>query len=234
MNTDCNPNTNGIRILLYQNRAAAPLAEYLTLRGYTVTEVSAQNVKEKIYKGNYDLALLDHFESAAPDSLELVQYQRRIDRRKPILVVSCQFEREYAVKAFREGADDYLTRPYNYEELACRIKAILKRCGLSVREPHEEYSIAGFTFNSKCSVLSVDGKDVKLPKKEGQVLAVLCEYKNQVVPADAVLDYVWGSVDVFSKRSFDVYICSLRKRLKNTGSEIETLGRGQYRLKAAE
>jgi DNA-binding response OmpR family regulator len=122
---------------------------------------------------------------------------------------------EDKVEGFKVGGDDYLTKPFNTEELNLRIKALLKRIHIkSEEESNKVLCLGTYFFDTENYTLSTDNFSKTLTKKEAHILKILVRYTNQVTPRDIILNAVWGQDDYFVGRSLDVFITKIRKYLK--------------------
>ena len=122
---------------------------------------------------------------------------------------------EDKIAGFDAGGDDYLTKPFSFEELQVRIKALLKRINIFVTEPEELIiPLGSYQFDTENYKLIHPDFEKTLTKKEAQILKIMCKFKNQVVAREIVLNAVWGQDDYFVGRSLDVFITKLRKYLK--------------------
>lgn len=121
------------------------------------------------------------------------------------------------VEGFNVGGDDYLTKPFSYEELLVRVKALLRRVDVESieREQEKVVTIGTYTFDTLNFKLTHPSFEKKLTKKESQILKMLYKFKNQVLPREVVLNGVWGQDDYFVGRSLDVFITKLRKYLSH-------------------
>ena len=221
------------RILVYQDSNCDVLIEYLAFYGFDVIPTSDENVKSKLRENNYDLCILGHYKSNIPGSLELLQQLRAIDKKRPVIFVSDLFDPSYIVEAFTAGADDYLTRPYNLEELICRVKALLRRCGIKSRSVEPSYRIGNYIFDAKLNSLKFGATTISLTTKESKILGLLCAYRNEMLTRKLILHTVWDDDNYFNKRSLDVHICHLRKYLeRDPAVTIETIRGLGYTLQA--
>jgi DNA-binding response OmpR family regulator len=113
-------------------------------------------------------------------------------------------------------------KPFSTEELSLRIQAILKRCMAPASSPAKEeepvYQIGRYYFDHKIMILSLEGQERVLTRKENALLKLLYENRNQLLPRDIALKSVWGNDDYFIGRSMDVFIAKLRKYLKDDPS----------------
>ena len=136
-------------------------------------------------------------------------------------------------KADKLGADDYITKPFDSDVLLSKIKAVLKRNQELQEKQHAqiEFVVGAYQFNSKLRTLK-HGNDVStLSPKENELLLMLCEYKNDLLPRETALKRIWGSDTYFNGRSMDVYIAKLRKYLKEDEKiEIVNIHGNGFRL----
>lgn len=201
------------RILIYQDEDCSILVDYLTFYGFSVINTSEENVLKKLREGNYDLCILGHFKANIPGDLKLLHFLRKINKKMPVIFVSDLFDYSYIIEAFNSGVDDYVVRPYNLEELICRVKALLKRCGVKVRSIEQAYRIGNYAFDTEANTLKLNSVEIKLTAKESKTLALLCAYKNELLSKEILLHGIWKDNNYFNKRSLDVHICHLRNYL---------------------
>jgi len=158
------------------------------------------------------------------DGYSLVKDIRKIDSKVPVLFLTAKNMQEDKLKGFQLGADDYITKPFSMEELLMRMNAILRRVSEIEKEiPADKiFKIGRYSFDFNRQLLSIDGNEQKLTSKESDLLALLCQNKNQVVDRSLALNRIWKDDSYFNARSMDVYITKLRKYLKDD-PEIELL-----------
>lgn len=218
------------RILVYQVADSTILEDYLRFYGFEVISSTSGDVKDKIGCSNYDLCLMDHY-----NGLELLTYMRRIDNKVPVIFISSKFHSNDVVEALDAGADDYISIPYNLEELVGRIKALLRRAGIRSRGLMDAYEIGNYVLDVKAETLTTGSVIVKLSKKETKTLALLCAYKNDMLPRKLLMQQVWKDDNYYNKRSLDVHMCNLRNYLKQDSRiEIKTIRGMGYSLVIAE
>lgn len=220
------------RILIYQDEDCKILVDYLVYNGFQVITSTEYDILIKIREKNYDLCILSHYKTTdAYMRLKPLKFLRKSDDKIPVIMVSDKARYEYVIEAFDEGADDYVIRPYNIEELIRRIKAVLKRCGVRVRSIEPSYEIGDYLFNTVDKILTIGSVKTRLNNKQSQVLALLCAYKNEILPSKILMQQVWADDNYFNKRSLDVHICTLRDMLKmDNRVVIETLRGVGYSL----
>jgi DNA-binding response OmpR family regulator len=146
------------------------------------------------------------------DGFTLAKDIRKINKEIPILFLTAKSMTEDKIEGFKVGADDYLTKPFNFEELNLRIKSLLKRVNIKVdNEEIKIIQLGEYSFDIENYTLKHKNFSKTLTKKEAQILAILCKFKNQVVSREIVMNAVWGMEDYFIGRSLDVFITKLRK-----------------------
>jgi DNA-binding response OmpR family regulator len=121
------------------------------------------------------------------------------------------------LKGYKAGADDYLNKPFDSEVLLMKIRAIIQRkSSVTQAEPIQfEFSIGKFHLNSKLRFLSFNEEEpVKLSPKENELLKMLIQHENDLMPRELALTKIWRDDNYFTSRSMDVYIAKLRKYLK--------------------
>lgn len=223
------------RILVYQDEDCSILVDYLVFYGFKVINTSEENVLKKLREGNYDLCILGHFKANIPGDLKLLHFLRKINKKMPVIFVSDLFDYSYIIEAFNSGADDYVVRPYNLEELICRVKALLKRCGVKVRSIERAYRIGNYTFDTEANTLKLNSTEIKLTAKESKTLALLCAYKDELLSKEILLHSIWKDNNYFNKRSLDVHICHLRNYLnQDSRIKIDTIRGLGYSLAIQE
>jgi len=186
----------------------------LELEGYEVSCVGDGSAALKKIKEEYfDLILLDVMlpEIDGFDVSETIRLQN-IDT--PILMLSARSTSADRVNGLKKGADDYLTKPFNLEELLLRVeKLIEKNKKLSDRSNvNEVIHFGGNTINFKSQkAVNLHGEEVELSKKEIMLLKLMIEYKNEVVSREKILQVVWGYQVFPTTRTIDNFILNFRK-----------------------
>ena len=154
------------------------------------------------------------------DGFSLAEAIREQNRDVPVIFLSARSMKEDKIRGFRIGVDDYITKPFDEEELLCRIEAILNRIrpdtGKSDYSP--VITIGKYRFDSANQMLSIGKKNHRLTLKESNVLCKLSMAKNQLVKRDDIMLDVWGEADYYKGRSLDVFISKIRNYLKNDPS----------------
>ncbi len=184
----------------------------------------------------FDICLLDIM-MPNMDGFTLAEEIRNVDPDVPLFFLSAKSMKDDILTGYKLGADDYITKPFDSDVLLHKIKAVLKRNQELQERQHAqiEFKIGNFHFNSKLRTLEINGKSQTLSPKENELLTMLCEYKNDLLPRESALKRIWGSDTYFNGRSMDVYIAKLRKYLKADSSvEIVNIHGNGFRLVAPE
>lgn len=212
------------RVLVYQDEDCRVLVEYLIFCGFNVIEATEDNVLAKIQDGKYDICIIDRLSAYVKDDFRLLCAQREFDESKPVIFLSSVSDYSYIIEAFKLGADDYVIRPYNLEELVYRLKALLKRSGIKSRKIEATYEIGTYIFNTKLKRLELNGVEINLTIIENKVLALLCAYQNELLTKEILMRDIWGDDNIYNRRSLNVHVCRLRNHLKQDSNiKIETV-----------
>ncbi len=209
------------------------LCDYIKMLGYQVV-CAADGIQawQQFQQGNFDLCIFDVMMPRL-DGFELAKKIRQKNSALPIIFLTARGLQEDRVKGFKAGCDDYVTKPFDSEELSLRIEAILKRCGIIQEE--ETYFIGNYTFDAVNMLLTSPAGSQSLTGKEASLLRQLCRNMNQLLTRERALKEVWGDENYFVGRSMDVFIAHLRKHLKDDPkvSIINVHGTG-FRLEVKE
>ncbi|PIW26184.1 MAG: DNA-binding response regulator [Rhodospirillales bacterium CG15_BIG_FIL_POST_REV_8_21_14_020_66_15] len=178
----------------------------------------------KLY--DYDIIVLDIM-LPDMDGFEVLRRLRDSRVNTPVLILSGLGESESKVKGLGHGADDYLTKPFNKEELMARIQAIVRR---SQGHAQSVISTGRLTVNLDTRTVEVDGQPIHLTGKEYGILELLSLRKGTTLTKEMFLNHLYNGMDEPELKIIDVFICKLRKKLSTaTGGDnyIETVwGRG--------
>lgn len=212
------------------------LKNYLELNDYDVTlERDGRLGLAAFQREKYDICLLDVM-MPNMDGFTAAEEIRDINPDVPLFFLSAKTMKEDIIQGYKLGADDYITKPFDSEVLLHKIKAIIKRNEEVHRdEVNAEYDLGKYHFNPRLRELTVDGKTQTLSPKENELLKMLADYKNDLLPREAALKKIWGSDTYFNGRSMDVYIAKLRKYLKEDDKlEIVNIHGNGFRLVVTE
>lgn len=196
------------------------LRSYLEMHDYDVLLETDGEAGLNAYKnGEFNLCIFDVM-MPKKDGFTLAREIRSKDDDMPIIFLTAKTMKDDILQGFKIGADDYITKPFNSEELLLRIQAILKR-SQQKSDPNEdvkEFEIGKFHFNYPLRILTYKGNEAtaqeKLSPKEAHLLKMFCLRKNDVLSRSEALTKIWGEDNYFTARSMDVFVTKLRKYLK--------------------
>ena len=212
------------------------LKNYLELNDYDVIlERDGRLGLAAFQREKFDICLLDVMRPNM-DGFTVAAEIRDINPDVPLFFLSAKTLKEDIIQGYKLGADDYITKPFDSEVLLHKIKAILKRNEEIHRdEVNAEFDLGTYHFNPRLRELTVNGKVQTLSPKENELLKMLAEYKNDLLPREAALKKIWGSDTYFNGRSMDVYIAKLRKYVKEDSKlEIVNIHGNGFRLVVTE
>lgn len=188
------------------------LKEYLELRGFQLRWAKNGDEGQKIFeKYPADLCILDVM-MPGQDGFTLAKTIKQKEKKMPLIFLTARALKVDKLKGFDAGADDYIVKPVDEEELVARINAVLNR-SISKKEVAELIKIGDYTFNFTEQKLIHSKGDRLLTEREAQLLLLLCEHKDRLLSRSDVLKSLWQQNDYFTRRSMDVFISRLRKYL---------------------
>ena len=227
---------NDKNILLVEDdfNFGAILYDFLNLHSYNVT-LAKNGIEglEKFKKNDFGLCILDVM-LPYKDGFTLAKEIREIDKDVPLFFLTAKTLKDDVLKGYKLGADDYLTKPFDSDILLLKIKSIFKRKQLSKTADNSkcEFDFAKFKFNSKLRTLQFESESsVKLSPKENELLKMLLNHLNDLMPRELALVKIWNDDNYFTSRSMDVYIAKIRKYLsKDMNVEIENIHGEGFRM----
>jgi two-component system, OmpR family, response regulator len=224
------------KILLCEDDAnlGMVLKNYLELNDFDVTlERDGRLGLAAFQREHVDLCLLDVM-MPHMDGFTLAEEIRDVNPDVPLFFISAKTMKEDIIQGYKLGADDYITKPFDSEVLLLKIRAILKRNDdLNKEADNKEFDLGSYHFHPKLRQLIHNGQTQTLSPKENELLKMLAEHLNDLLPREAALKKIWGSDTYFNGRSMDVYIAKLRKYLRDdTNIEIVNIHGNGFRLVA--
>ena len=211
---------NKIKLLLAEDdiNLGTILREYLTVKGFDVEHAfNGEDGYELFSRNKFDICILDVMMPKL-DGFSLARQIRKTDNNVPIVFLTAKTLAQDKIEGFKIGADDYITKPFNAEELLFRINAILKRVKPSVNGSPDQahiFTLGKYVFDYNRRVLSSGGKEQKLTTKETELLRLLCINVNNALERSFALKTIWNDDNYFTSRSMDVYITKLRSYFKD-------------------
>jgi len=207
----------------------------LEIKGYSVDFCEdGITALEMMKSGLYDLCILDVM-LPKMDGFTLAGKIREKNSGIPILFLTARSSKEDRITGFQLGGDDYITKPFNIEELVLKIEVFLKRKNIiseTVSVPLT-VNLGCFKYDYNNQQLSEGKKVHVLTRRENELLGFLAAHPDQIIKREEILRKVWGNDHFFASRSLDVFISRLRKILKGDPKiRIENIHNTGYRLKA--
>ena len=206
-----------MRVLLVEDDVTAARGISLLLKSAGMIADTADTGEEalelaKLY--DYDIVLLDLM---LPDmeGYDVVRRLRASRIETPVLILSGQSRPDAKIKGFGMGADDYIVKPFDQQELLARVQAIVRRAkGFS----QPTLTVGPLMLNLGSREVKVDGRDVHLTGKEYAILELLTLRKGLVLTKEVFLNHLYGGIDEPEAKIIDVFICKLRKKLAQAGA----------------
>lgn len=188
---------------------------FLEMNDYLVHWISdGQYAIAAFREDEYDLCILDVMLPSI-DGFSVAKEIKLINSRIPLIFLTAKTMKEDILTGYSLGADDYITKPFDTEVLLCKIKALLSRLNEKrTLEIHKEYQIGSFIFNYETRNIESKTSTFRLSPRESELLKMLCESMNSVLPREKILKTLWENDNFYTARSMDVYIARLRKYFK--------------------
>ena len=202
---------------------------YLTHAGYRVeAAIDGDEALKKTKELKPALLVLDIM-MPGPDGLQVCRALRRRSS-VPVILLTARTSDIDKIAGLRFGADDYVTKPFNPDELVARVDAVLRRATSGVREPQpERLELGGLDIDLTGRTAALDGEAFALTPKEFDLLTTFARFPNVVLAREQLLDLVWGpSFSAF--RTVPVHVASLREKPTASPALIETALRTGHRL----
>jgi two-component system response regulator ResD len=199
---------------------------YLRRAGYRVeVAFDGDETLRKVRESRPALIVLDVM-MPGPDGLQIC---RKLRGRTPILLLTARASDIDRIAGLRLGADDYVTKPFNPDELVARVDAILRRARTEPEARSERVQLGHLEVDMDSREARVCGQTVPLTPREFELLATFVRLPNIVLDRDRLLDMAWGT-SFYALRTVDVHVARLRDKLKGGGVRIETVWGTGYRL----
>ncbi len=199
---------------------------YLRRAGYRVeTACDGEETLRKARESLPALIVLDIM-MPGPDGLQIC---RKLRGQMPILLLTARASDIDRIAGLRLGADDYVTKPFNPDELVARVAAVLRRANSGATARIERVQVGPLSMDIDCREARVGGTVVPLTPREFDLLLAFAHFPNVVLDRDRLLDLAWGT-SFYGHRTVDVHVARLREKLAHRGVHIETAWGTGYRL----
>lgn len=186
------------------------LRGYLVMNGFEAERVyDGLSAWQQLQQKNYDIILIDVMMPES-DGFSLAEKIRTRFPQLPFLFLTARKHRDDVLLGLKLGADDYITKPFDADELILRIHNILSRAGRPTRVKPVPLQIGSYLFDPANLRLTGPHSEKQLTEKESSLLLFLAERSDQVVRRADILSHLWETPDFFSGRSLDVFISRLR------------------------
>jgi DNA-binding response OmpR family regulator len=214
------------KVLLVEDDASLAfiLKDNLEENAYEVSYcVDGETGWQQFMRNTFDICLLDVM-LPKKDGLTLAAQIRKKNESIPILMLTALGSDESKISGFQKGVDDYITKPFNMQELLLRMEVFLKRTQKKQGEMNEPVMIGQLAFDFKNLELKTPDSMIQLTQREAELFKYFYQNANTVLKREDILTKIWGKDDYFLGRSMDVFITKLRKYIKGQeGVEIQTI-----------
>lgn len=211
-----------MNILLVEDdqRISNFLIKGLTEAGYSMTLAdSGEKARELFTTYNFDIILMDIMLPGL-DGTQLTQLIRFKGNYTPIIILSALNSPDDKIKMLDLGADDYLSKPFHFEELISRIKALTRRNKLSYQKENQLLSCGNIVIDTDLHKVSQGDKEIEFSPTEYKLFTFMMENKNKVVSRTQILHNVWGIDFDNTTNVVDVYISYVRNKIDETDQKI--------------
>lgn len=212
-------------------RVAGMIERGLSAEGYHCTIArDAQSGIDEASQGEFDAVILDRMLPGG-DGLDVCRRLRAMNNTVPVLMLTALAEVDERVDGLRAGADDYLGKPFDFEELLARVEALVRRS--SGQPSGQLVQVGALSLDLDAHTLTVDGHDVPLTALEFELLKLLARHPDRYWSRERILSRVWPATSDPETNIVDVYISRLRRKLAGTtcAEMIDTRRGVGYRLK---
>ena len=220
-----------MRILVVEDeqKVADALREGLEGEKYDViVERTGEAAFFRVNTETFDAVLLD-LGLPGRDGLDVLRDVRAAKQRLPVIIVTARDDTSDRIAGLEAGADDYIGKPFHFEELVARVRARLRDDKSSPEERHQ-ISEGGITLDLRTRWVSADGATIELSAREFELLRTFLEHPNQVLSREQLLAHVWGYDYDPGSNVVDVYVGYLRRKL--VSDAFETVRGVGYRYRA--
>ena len=214
-------------LLVEDNRELAEaVVNRLALDGHAVDHAaSLAEAQEWLAVASYDLILLDVM---LPDGDGRAFLEKsRAHLETPVIVLTARAQVSDRVGALDQGADDYITKPFDFSELEARCRAVLRRRGGSARN---QIALGAALFDPLAGTLSHGGTAVELRNREIRLLEVFARHPGQILSKAQIMDRLFVQDAGITENAIEVYVGRLRRRIEGMGVRIETVRGLGYRM----
>lgn len=211
-------------LIVDDEKNVAELIKYnLEIAGYeTIMVHDGKSALDTVTSQSFDLVILDIMLPEI-DGLSILRYIKSNDQIKniPIIMLTAKSTGSDIVLGLEIGADDYIVKPFNINELVARVKVQLRKSSKQNVVESEVYELGNITIDNESYTITKDGEKVPLTNKEFELLLHLVKKIGKICTRDSILSQIWGYEYLGGTRTVDVHIRSLRKKLFDENSEYK-------------
>jgi len=208
--------TTDVRMLIVEDNPemALGLKDFFELEGYQVDHAAdgEEGLQRITSLPPYNVVLLD-VRMPKMNGFDVLREARRAGVRTPVIVVTVEDSREDRLQGFELGADDYVGKPFNVEELAARVKAVLRRSNSPAHAPMELFEVGPVTINFSTHSAQREGEPVDFTALEFDILRYFIQHRGRTVSRKQLLRDVWGISGEVTTRTIDRHVASIRKKI---------------------
>lgn len=220
-----------MRFLLVEDNhdLAQSVQTRLSLDGHGVDwAASLEDAEDHLATASYDLILLDIMLPDG-DGRDFLAAHRRAKRDTPVIVMTARSAVSDRVALLDSGADDYVTKPFDFTELEARVRAVLRR-RMGSSQPTVSY--ADLTFNPLTATVTINDSPRELRNRELRLFEILISSPNQIFSKGQLCDRLFSAAESVTDNAIEVYVGRVRKKLEGSAAKIETVRGVGYRLTA--
>jgi DNA-binding response OmpR family regulator len=210
-------NTEHARLLIVEDdpEVGRGLEDFFSIKDYEVTRVEdgESALQEITALPPYDVILLDVM-LPEKDGFEVLREARKSGVDSPIIMLTVKSESKHKLRGFDLGADDYVTKPFDAEELAARVRAVLQRSQGRRPEVGDVYSFGDITIDFTEGTATTEEEEVEFTDLEFDILAYFINHRGRTVSRKQLLRDVWGISGDITTRTIDRHVASLRKKIE--------------------
>lgn len=210
-------NSQDARILIVEDdlEVGTGLEDFFSVKGYEVSRASDGEaaLQEITTLPPYDVVLLDIM-LPEKDGFEVLREARKAGVDSPVILLTAKAEDKHKLRGFALGADDYVTKPFDAEELAARVQAVLNRSQSDTPETGDLYSFDDVTVDFTQQTAKKDGEEIEFTSLEFDILEYFINHRGRTVSRQQLLRDVWGISGDITTRTIDRHVASLRKKIE--------------------
>jgi DNA-binding response OmpR family regulator len=210
------PDTQNVRLLIADDDPdATGLEDFFSVKGFAVSRAADGEaaLQEITSLPPYDVVLLDVM-LPEKDGFEVLREARQSGVDSPVIILTARSEDEHKLRGFDLGADDYVTKPFSAEELAARVRAVLRRSQPDDDADDDAYTFGNVTVDFSGRTAHRNGEAVDFTALEFDILKYFIDHRGRTVSRKQLLRDVWGISGDITTRTIDRHVASLRKKVE--------------------